>query len=426
MLSVASLVTASGVVLFSLPACSGSDVAAAPGGATASATPQGDTRRGSALADRPLADYQGKLLEVAMDVASKPPTDPHIKNRCRFQESVVDACLTLGQPERALRYATRIDNWRRGVAYADIASWCIEHGVDADVEHYLDLANGMVVRTNKDPNQQEWRGDRVRAGIARAYVLLGEPGKAASFADGIETAEVGAVEAAKADKLDAKAADARLSELDSVFASGDLDQVHNALDNCVRFYDRFYDDAGRRASLRETVTTAHPKLPITMRIEMLMKLADVALEHHDPDEVTSLIDTTQGIVDGARWLARDRIPIDARLAALRYRAGQKAEARKKLDEALKLYDEQQEEIVDIWRAGALRPIAEAYQSMQDGANALAVYRRAVEVGVDNPNSRPRAADLTATCLSMAVDGVEPDSALWGRITAIRDGLGVPW
>lgn len=64
--------------------------------------------------------------------------------------------------------------------------------------------------------------------------------------------------------------------------------------------------------------------------------------------------------------------------------------------------------------------------MGDTAAALAVYKRAVEEGVHNPNSRPRAEDLSATCCSMALHGVEPDGSLWARMEDIRGRLGDPW
>jgi hypothetical protein len=53
-------------------------------------------------------------------------------------------------------------------------------------------------------------------------------------------------------------------------------------------------------------------------------------------------------------------------------------------------------------------------------------RRFVEEGVENPNSRPRAEDLSATCRSMALHAVEPDADLWKRMRQIGDGLGPPW
>jgi hypothetical protein len=64
--------------------------------------------------------------------------------------------------------------------------------------------------------------------------------------------------------------------------------------------------------------------------------------------------------------------------------------------------------------------------MGDTAAALAVYKQAVEAGMENPNSRPRAEDLAATCCSMAVHAVQPDAELFARIREICAGLSDPW
>ena len=91
-----------------------------------------------------------------------------------------------------------------------------------------------------------------------------------------------------------------------------------------------------------------------------------------------------------------------------------------------MFAAKREEIVDIYRAGALRTIAETYQAMGETAAASKTYKQAIEAGIENPNSRPRAEDLSATLCSMAVHGVEPDAGLWTRITDIEAGLGDPW
>ena len=58
--------------------------------------------------------------------------------------------------------------------------------------------------------------------------------------------------------------------------------------------------------------------------------------------------------------------------------------------------------------------------------ARRVYRLAVDEGVVNPNSRPRADDLSATCLSMARADVEPDAEFLARLREVRENLGDPW
>ena len=79
----------------------------------------------------------------------------------------------------------------------------------------------------------------------------------------------------------------------------------------------------------------------------------------------------------------------------------------------------------MW-AGALRSVAEAYFAMGELDLARALYARVVEVGADNPNARPRATDLVATCVSMAVHGFEPDEELEKRLAALQAGLREPW
>ena len=116
----------------------------------------------------------------------------------------------------------------------------------------------------------------------------------------------------------------------------------------------------------------------------------------------------------------------AQLAALRHRAGEKSQARVEVDAALAKFEAERQKIVNIDRAKTLRPIAEAYSSMSDASAALMVYKRALEEGVENPNSRPRAEDLAATLCSMALNRFEPDAQTWLRIVEICDGLGQPW
>src|SRR5262249_42652516 len=101
-------------------------------------------------------------------------------------------------------------------------------------------------------------------------------------------------------------------------------------------------------------------------------------------------------------------------------------ARRELADTRALFDAERAKIVDIYRAGALRKVAEAACAMDDAGTASTLYERALEEGVVNPNSRPRADDLVATCTSMAVRAVEPNARLRARTHEICDKLGNPW
>ena len=379
----------------------------------------------AAPAVKELAEFQAELLDVAFTAASKMPTMPHIKNRCRAQEEVVDACLQLDQPRIALGYAEKIDNWRKGVAYGDVATWYAQHDRSVDVQPWLDLARKISERSD-DEDAQDWQRDRIRASIARTLILLGEGARANEFAEGLADSEAGRVQSARAQVIDEAAFDQQLADVDAIVKAEGFDQVRSALEACAQLYDRFYADADRRERAEEKIKASWAKLPPDVRVQLLATLSESALDHDDRAKAAALAGEARAIIEASRWTPDLRIRTLARVAALLHRAGDVAQARKEADAAQATYDAERETIVNIDRADTLRPLAEARQAMGDTAGALAVYKRAIEEGVENVNSRPRADDLVATCCSMATHGVEPDKALRARILKIRDGLGDPW
>src|SRR5690349_8888326 len=80
-----------------------------------------------ALADKQIAGFQTKLLDLAFKTATAIPVNPHIKDRSKAQEAVVKACLELNQPARALTYIEQIEGWQQGSCYADLAFYCVQH-----------------------------------------------------------------------------------------------------------------------------------------------------------------------------------------------------------------------------------------------------------------------------------------------------------
>jgi hypothetical protein len=157
-----------------------------------------------------------------------------------------------------------------------------------------------------------------------------------------------------------------------------------------------------------------------------MQAAGAAQAHQDHDGAVALLDESRRLFDGARWLPEQQVPVLGRLGALRHRVGDSAAARRDVDAAWALFTAERERIIDIYRAGVLRPVAEAFAALGDRDAALMVYKRAVEEGVHNPNSRPRADDLAATCCSLALHAFEPDTVLRARLQQVCDGLGAPW
>jgi hypothetical protein len=89
-------------------------------------------------------------------------------------------------------------------------------------------------------------------------------------------------------------------------------------------------------------------------------------------------------------------------------------------------DDEVKDLVDVFRAEARRPAAEALAAMGAVDRAREVFAALIEEGAVNPNARPRAEDLALTAASLARAGIEPDEAMWARLRGIREGLVAPW
>ncbi len=366
-----------------------------------------ETRR--SVQDAVIEPWRGRLLDLASAAAAAMPLDPHVKTRSRLQSDIVAACLHLDQPLRARAVAAEIANWRGGVACADLGRWLGERGFQDEAWLCLGNAAAAAERNDRDATGQEWRSERIRSAIASARGAMRR-----TSGNGAET------------EPDPAALETQIRNLDAVLERGALEDARSALEACVEILGRHHARDEIRRQTLERVRKGHAKLPAGIRVEMLVGAARTLLDHGDPGTARELLAEARALVDGRAWLPEDLIPRLAEMAALKSRLGDGGDARRELALARATYDTERSRIADIYRAGVLRALAEASLALGDGAEALASWRQAVEEGVANPNSRPRADDLVATCLSMALAGAEPDAALLARMTSIRAGLGDPW
>lgn len=394
-----------------LPAAVGCQAAREAGGSAPSDT-------GASLpADAPLPLYKQHLLDVAYDASMAMPLKPHIKDRARALQAVAEACLELDAPARALRYTEEIPNWRRGIGYADYAAYLIVHGRAEQAQQYLDRAADFASLADQD-----WRRGRIANHMARAYFLMGQSERAKRLLMGItdesEQDKQGAARISRGEQT----FDGFMKRVDEIIEGEVFEPLKNILGQCVVLHGRYYSNAARREALEAKLRGSWEKVPYLVRMEWLSQMTGSALEHGDMAKARSLIEEIQQYIDDNPWPWRFYGPLIAEVATLRWRAGQAAKARSQLGHAVAEMRAHMDEMINIDRAGAFRPLAEAYAEMGHKAEALSVYRTAVEQGVDNPNIRPRAQDLSATCTSMALHGVEPDVKLWGLILRISDRL----
>ena len=371
--------------------------------------------------DKPLASFQTNLLQTAFDIATAIPVVPHIKDRSKAQAAAATACFKLDQPQRALGYIEKIGDWRRGSGYADYAFYCTQHGFTNDTPHYIKLAEEISTVADQD-----WRRDRIKVRIAQTHLILGQTNQMAQFLASLENSESGKVEQVEATLCSEEDFDAQMKVLDELIASRNFDLIKNTLYACAELYDRFYDDTEKRSQMEDKIRSSWNTLPIFIRIELLMKLTEISLQHTDYPKALALVNDAKALMDDAKWRAEFHVPTAARLAALRFRAGDRDVARAELLAEEMLFNEKQSEILNMDRADTLIQVAEAFYVMGDSTSSQAIYKQAVETAIENPNSRPCAEDLSAICLSMALNKVEPDEALWNRIKEIQSNLGDPW
>ena len=349
------------------------------------------------------------------------PVYPHIKNRSRAQEEVVQTCLELGQPKRALGYIERIENWYQQFAYAELAFYCAQNEFsNNDVEHFLDKAKQIP------DDIQDWQKDRIKVKIAETYAYLGDKEKANEYEKGVEPSENGKVARINAMSCTKETFNKQINILDALIATEEFDIVKNALIAYVELYKNIYKDIERRELIEKKITTSWDSLPISVRIELLLELADCCLSYDNKTEAMRFVNQAKSLIDSATWQPKFLIPIIARIAKLQYLSGQKEAAISEIQKSLKIYEENLPKIVNIDKAGVLRPIAEATIVFGDRDLTLDIYQKAMEAGFENPNSRPRAEDLSAACCSMAINNFDPEAGLLARIKEIQNSLGDPW
>lgn len=388
----------------------------------------------AAAAPAPSAMSAEDLLRLAFDTASAIPVKPHEKDRARAQEEAVVAAVASGRLDLATEWVERIDTWRRGSAYADLAFALAADGDRPQIRRYLVLAAGIADR------EADWRRDRIRMKIARVHARLGEVAEASRIGGTLPESESGKIDEARIEAMPAPAAlvddaaiaaeaaqfEAEVEMLDRIISSRTFDPTRHALSAFAALHGRHYADPARRLLLEARIRDGWALLPVDIRIDLLLSLAENARAAGDAEASRRLVADAVAMAEAGRWIAEHEVPLLGRLAKASQEAGSADEAARLAAKAMAMFEAGSETIFDIYRAAALRPVAEAYAAMGDAETARGVYRRAIEEGVGNPNARPRAIDLAATCQSMAMSGVLPDEPMAARLREIRGLLGDPW
>ena len=404
----ALLVAAAGAGVCGCAATDQRSPAASAGHVSSSSTPE------------PVAPWRRALLREGFDVASQIPVDPHAKDRARAQEEVVQVCLELGLIDDAVDCADRMTGWRRCDLYALIG---LKYAASGDAAR----ARLMALRALDSPADiEDWARDMVATQAARVYLAIGDESRALEVMQGRATAEVAKFEVARVASADAAQLDSQADAFDRGIATLNFDLARSGIDGYSALLVRVIDDAPRRDRALKALESAIKGLPIDLQVSVNADLAVSLHAHGQPALAAQFLGRAAELNKNTTFLAQDLAPYGVIVAKARLRTGDAAGARADLERLRTQYYAHSEEIVNLRRAQSLRALAEGFALIGDRDAAVRCQRDAIEAGTINPNSRPRAEDLSATCASIARTGIEPDAATRKQIERARAGLADPW
>lgn len=399
-----------------LSACAPSPapLATVAGDSAAVNSPQSPAAASSATTSR------SSLLTTAFAVASSMPVDPHGRDRSRLQEAVARACLDSDMVDQAAELADQMQGWRRGHVIALCGQYFARRGQTGSARDCADRA--LLV----DVGDTTWGKDVVVTEVAKIYVLLGDESRAYSLVAVGQPTERGQVETARTARVPMDQMDGQADMFDQAIATGNFDLARGGIDGYLVWLDRVIGDAPRRARALTALSGAFPGLPLDLQVRYRVQLAEVLYSRGYKELAKTEVDRASALFKATVFLPEDTAPLGAVIAKARFRMGDADSARSELRALRAAYNAQSDLIVNLRRAASLRALAEGFLLLGDSDDAVESYKAALDAGAINPNARPRAEDLSATCVSMAMSGFQPSPEFMLRIDNLRAGLVDPW
>ena len=376
-----------------------------------------------------LTEVQSELMALAFDAATLVPVDPHLRDRSRYQSQVLDVYLELDQPDEVMSRVSAIENWRQAECLGKLALYQAMHQgrpdraveVLAQVQdlEYEDLA--------------KWRQDRIDLQVARTLAWLGEDEMASRIEAGLQPSEQGRISPVRVRRMAPEELPGLFESLDAFAENPNFDGAIIANEIFIALHARFFADPSVRRRVEDQVMSLSiaAKLPLNLLMQACFELADECIRQGDLGGARRILDQCRERFDlynseVAPWSPEYKIPMLGELARRYAQVGEGDLARNLVLQGKALYDSDKRTIGGLFRADALRPLAEAVLAYGSDQEADEMYRLVLETGLENPNARPRAEDLMLTCISMARFGYQPGETEWALIRQGSNRLGAPW
>jgi tetratricopeptide (TPR) repeat protein len=366
----------------------------------------------SSSASRDAFDYAFKFASAIV-------SDP--KDMSKAQEAVVWDLTSSGAWRDAEVSAAKVEGWRRGTAYADLATALAKAG-------RVDDARRMIAKAEAfRPTIEGWQNLRIASHIAAAYAALGENDKAKTLAVAVATEDTqqygGMSTATVASGLASKGEfDGAAAELDRLKEGKDLD---DAWWRTVGYVDMSRQKALTRDQRVKAITSARQAadgIPGWRRAEALESIADEFRKLGMPKQAKEAVADAQTILVALP----DTLPIKAPLLSNCARSwaelGDAETARSLLVQVEALAPKVQ----PIERPVVYANAASSFAAMKDTVSAKRLYGQALEEAASLVNARPRALAVVEICRSIGKSGVGLDEPMRARLNALYAGLKDPW
>lgn len=358
------------------------------------------------------------VLDWGFEFASAIESDE--KDRARAQEAVALERATSGDPDGAAVEAGRVEGWRQGVAFAEVAAEMVRRGRADDARALLALAEAVRSRT------EGWQGVRIESHILWARTLLGDPSVTPEAA-----AELAASDRQYSGKAGAAAAvtlarHGRIDEALDVLAGVDAELDPESA--WWKFHGHV--EASRvgtlskkdRRRLLHGGRAAASELAPWQRAENLPALAAEYRRAGRKKDAHACLEEAETIATGIS----DREPLKGPLVAEVARGwaaqGDPARARRLLGTA----DPSVDRVPVIEQPAVLANLSGAWNAAGDDAQAGRLLDKALARAAALENARPRAMAVVEICRAMARFDLELTPDRESRLEALRGGLGDPW
>ena len=358
-------------------------------------------------------------FDYAFKFASAIVSDP--KDMGKAQEAVVWDLTSSGAWRDAEASADRVEGWRRGTAYADLATALAKSG-------RVDDAKRMIAKAESfRPTIDGWQNLRIASHIAAAYAALGDNDKAKALAVAVATEDVQQYSAMST----ATIASGLAAKGEYAGASVELDRLRDRKDlEDAWWRTAGYVDMSRQPSLtREerikaisAARQAAEGIPGWKKAEALESIADEFRKLGMTDAAKEAVGQAETLLIALP----DTMPIKAPLLSNCVRAwaslGKTGSARSLLKQVEALAPKVQE----IERSAVYANAASSFAAIKDTAAAKRLYGRALDEAATLVNARPRALAVVEICRSIGKSGLGLDEAMRSRLDVLYAGLKDPW